>query len=758
VGDRVGSTSQLRAFRGLLDRVERGESIAHIIQQANGLSIPESWIEALKDAAKSASGVGYAQRSEDRGQAKTIGPSSPWFVRSAFENGMPASPPAYGSIASAKSAIALEASAHPRGAPKGTLVDVGAGFGQFFSEGSNHPQGSLLATGPDGQVHAVINGFYLRYVAPCAELGGAPLYEALGRPTESEHSVDPSKPELGTVQAFEHGRLFWDAHKGVTIDPPELPKKTSAERTPVAPARSDVSLADVVTSLQKHYRALTAMKRRDNSEGFTREDLEVFALERSLPALVRNAARSLIEHPELLGALDRGKGITLQTLDRALLATFLIPHRFDEGGHEAVFRAWGLAQVEGNAHLGAVYKAIEALMKSDQAPKTVGELLTKTRAFAVGTLKNDPLFPEDAHAGEHLIMLTALVALAAHGLQNKWGPASPLFPVYISDGRPNDAGCDKTWHCVNQAMYAFTTQFDAKYGDGRLKQAFEAEIEHADQWGAAAHVGRAYDQSKGAVGGMMPGTLPGPRGEKTTYFERPSGLKPQEARAYDFAVRAGDAHEYFPVFGDPARIGQNHFAHDPLAEVDATFNKLSTLLEAGVSRDLTANRVGAWLGIMAFREPSAFPQLPFDEGRDYAGQTYRAGQSIPFDHYLGYELFMLDQIAVKSADTKQAIEAQRTHVEQLGPKPSAEELTQRLNDLVDQLAAGDRDRLARFYAGFSVRYLQYGWRVAIDGEEIMWKPHYDWAMSAAPDVLKQQFFRRIQATARVFDPPLELAL
>ena len=55
-----------------------------------------------------------------------------------------------------------------------------------------------------------------------------------------------------------------------------------------------------------------------------------------------------------------------------------------------------------------------------------------------------------------------------------------------------------------------------------------------------------------------------------------------------------------------------------------------------------------------------------------------------------------------------------------------------------------------------MRFLQFGWRLAIDGEQPNFEAHRSWAMNQPVEVLQAEFRRRIVATAKAFDPPLDL--
>jgi len=666
-------------------------------------------------------------------------------------------------LAHSKSLLAASLEATDRGAPKGPIVDVPGGFGRVYEGGSNHPWGSMLVSAPaDGSVQPVINGFFLAYVGARDELGGAPLYEALGRPLGPETAADPEHdadcPGAGAVQQFENGRLYWTPETDVVVYPADLLTKAAATAPP--PARDDLDTTEIVGALKAHHPVLVLRTTGDRKAAvLTDADLELITLDRGLPATARDAARSLLRQPDLRKALTvdgpKGRvGISAESLDTALLRTF-VSKELPKSEHENAFRAWALKQVADNPTIASVYDGVQALVGSDSRPKTPGALLSKTRELAAAALADHPLTPSDPVAAQRAVMAASLIGLAAHGLQNTWGPASNNFPRFMHDGRPSAQGYDKSWHCVNQAMYAFVVQLDRTYGAGLLAGQFDANVEDTDKWGAAQHVSAAYEAHRGALGSYLPKMLPGPIGEQTVYVPRPTDLSPEEARAYDYAVRIGDAHEYYPQFGDPTLIGANFRAHDPLAVVNADFASMSTLSDPGVTRDLSANRIGAGLGVKAFRDPSAFAALPFDVGDAFDGKGFAGGQPIPAAGYLGYEMMMLDVLET-GVDGGTRLKQTTAQASADGPQATADTLLGRLDNLVDELYDTDREKLASVYAGFSVRYLRFGWRVPIDGEVQSWQPHHDFAMNTDAATLKAEFRRRVVATAKVFDPPLAL--
>ncbi len=554
------------------------------------------------------------------------------------------------------------------------------------------------------------------------------------------------------------GRGYGDAGRGIGARP--LPSTSplflGANLGGAPPAELEPAAA--AGALREHLRAIQVLLGLPDDAGLTRRHLEAVAADVELPLDLRAAARTFVERPELLARIG-GAAETLgaEQLDRALPALFLDASGL-AGDHEVQFKRWALAQVEANAHIRQVYRAVIEMMERDDRPTTVADLLERTRAAAEATVAQDPLFPADPLAGQHLVALTTLVALAGHALQSNHGEVTCLFPRYIPDGRPNDAGFDRAWHFVNQAMFAYVTLFDRRYGRGEIADEFERAVEQTDQWGAAAHVSAAYDRLRGACGAYVPGALPGPPGVPTIHFAPPEGLSVEQQKAYDLAIRVGDAHEYVPELGDPAAIGTNFPILDPLAEIDSTWDVLSTLKDPGSSRDLSANRAGAGEGVRAFEDPSAFHRPPFDDGAHVEGQTFAPGRPVPFAHYLGQELFLFDRMACPDLDPA-AFAAAVTEVERSGAEKALRQVVERIVDLVDSSYAADRDRVARYYAGFAVRHFQYGWRIeGLDGEEKRWRPHHGFASD--PGVpkgrVKEHLLRRLAAVARAFNPPLHL--
>lgn len=743
----VHGPKQLRSFGQLLERLEGGENAQTVLNDAKGLALPEAWIGHLQQASQ-ASGLGYGGAAKG-GAKKPLGAGTALFLGQA----PPPKSETDEAIVAAKSAIATALTSAPRGAAKSPLFNIGEGFAQHFAEGSNHPHGSMLVTSAtSGLAEPIINGFFMTYVSEQPLLGGAPLYTALGRPSGPE-APDPDYPGVNALQVFEHGRMRWTPEKGVWVEPEDLLKNAAAKIAAFGPApklRSDLPLATLVPLLEESLPPLLALRGKLKGAALSKDDLEACALDITLPEQVRSAAQSLLARPGLFERLAP-EGLTRAALDRALAVEFLAQGALPDAEHEHSFKAWAAAQVAANPHINHVYGAIDALVKGPERPTRVGELLEKTRAIAAASLADDPLFPDDPRTAQQLIMLTSLVALAAHGLQNAWGPASTYFPSFIADGRPFDRGHDKCWHTVNQAMYAFVTLFDSEYGQKEIRAAFEKQVEHTDQWGAAAWVSKAYDRTRGALGGYLADSMPGPPGEPTVYVERPKDLSPDEANAYNYAVRIGDAHEYHPVFGDPSKIGESHWRHDPVATLNGNYPSVASLSDPGVSRDLSANRLGARLGIMAYRQPSAFMSLPWDDP-SFAQNSFAAGRPIPSTDYLAYELLMQKRLGSLEGDPDKDLALLRQKVKSQGRSASLAEVSQGFDQAVDALFDTDKDRLCRYYANTAVRYLSWGWRVPnLEGESQSYSDHHQWALGQSKDVLKQEFLRRVKGASSAFE-------
>lgn len=742
----VHGPKQLKSFGALLERLQGGEAESTVLQDAKGLALPEAWIARLKQASKT-TGLGYGETTKG-GAGAALGGSSALY-KGQLNAGVS---PKAAEIADAKAVIQDALAQTPRGAPKTALFNVGEGYGQIFAEGSNHPYGSMLVTSPTGEsAEPVVNGFFMAYAEPKAELGGAPLYTALGRPFGPEAS-DPTFPGVNALQVFEHGRLRWTPDKGVWLEPPELLSQAASDVATFGKSpkiRDDLPVAELVPLLSESLPALLALAGKPKNGALSRADLEAVALDTTYPEGIRSAAQSLLTKGELLERLGE-KGLNAAALDRALAVTFLAANALPDAEHEHSFKAWAFAQLEHNPHLKHVYEAIIALVHGPHRPSTVGELLQATRAIAAQSLADDPLFPSDPRTAQHLIMLTSLVALGAHGLQNAWGPASTKFPSFMADGRPFDRGHDKAWHTVNQSMYAFVTLFDTEYGKQEIRTAFEKQVESTDKWGGAEWVAKAYERTKGALGGYTAESMPGPPGEPTVYIERPKDLKGDEIKAYDYAVRIGDAHEYHPMYGDPSKIGQTHWMHDPTATLNGNFNSVASISDAGLSRDLSANRLGGRMGVMAYRHPEAFMELPFDV-TSFDRNSFAAGHPIPAADYLGYELFMLKRMGSMAGDADQDIAALKNKVKKAGNEASLTELKAGLDKLVDNLFDTDKDRLARFYANFSVRYLSWGWRIPnFEGESQVFADHHGWALGQSKEALKSELLRRVNGAASAF--------
>jgi hypothetical protein len=521
--------------------------------------------------------------------------------------------------------------------------------------------------------------------------------------------------------------------------------------TPHEEIRGDLPAHEAARELRDRFEAvLLLLGRNEGTLSFA--DLENVARDRELPADLRRAAATVVETPDLFRRLACNRGALAKSdLESSLLALFLAPNALFGAEHEAQFKNWAMKQVETNPHVGKVFRALIELMRSEARPKTVGALLEHAHRVARESLARDPLFPKDPRAAGHAIMLAAFVGLAAHSLHSNKGEVTCLFPRYIPDGRPGEAGFDKCWHLLNQAMFSFVHLFDRTYGTGDVARDFERAVEQADEHDAARYVAAAYERTRGACGALLPGTLPGPIGEPTIHFAPPRWESDREQLAYDLAVRIGDAHEYSPDFGDPKLIGSNADRCDPFAQIDATFDVCSSLRDPGVARDLTANRTGAWLGVMSFRDPSAFQKLPHDDGDCAAFQTFAPGRKVPARDYLALELAQLAVARDPALDANDAFARARSEVDGLGVPAAKERLISELRDLVDRLNETDREKLARYYATFSIRHLQFGWRVAIEGEERNWRPHVDFGRGIPREMMMEHFLRRIHATAEAFD-------
>lgn len=441
---------------------------------------------------------------------------------------------------------------------------------------------------------------------------------------------------------------------------------------------------------------------------------------------IEGGARQRFQHGTLLWSPSDGVTVSppelFATRRPQLLplapAEWLTPITYGGEEHSYFFVEWARKQTLHNPAIGRVHEQVRALLESPTPPDRVGSLYAATRAFAAEAVPVDARVP--AEVREHLGNVTTLVALAAHALKNDGTNVIRAFPAFLWDGRSVDAGMDKAWHFTNHAMMAYVLRFDAEHGDGKIAQAFTQAVEDADKLGVAQRVAKTYHARKGALGAFVGQVVPGPPDERATgglvYAPRPVGLSPDAQRAFDLAVRIGDAHEFkssgdnFTVSIDD--VGDDSARFDPRAMLVSRHSRVWGLQDPGVARDLTANRLGAAHGVAWYDAPASPPTIPHDEGKTDTQGGYAPSRKIPYDHHLAEERVMLDRLADPSIDGASRLGTALTEVRAQGKEAAASALRGRLEATIDALLAkGDHSTLAEYYGNFSVRHMRWGDRL-----------------------------------------------
>jgi hypothetical protein len=403
----------------------------------------------------------------------------------------------------------------------------------------------------------------------------------------------------------------------------------------------------------------------------------------------------------------------------------------------AEFQKW----VEAQKARPSVLAAHDAIGKQlmAQRPDNLAQLLVVGRSCAREALEASGELTAAGAGAEHLVTQTALVVLSSHAFW--WhGEVREQFPRFLSDGRSlggrgNDAeGSDKSWHAVNHALFSYAVLFDQHFGEGKTADALMKAVETFDPTNTALKLGEAYERVRGAAGGLTAGAMP-VADPDPAYFARPTDLSADEAKAYDGAVRVGDSYEHisshhFPKYEhyDPDTLGTHPELSDPLAAVDDTREVHSGLADPGVTRDMTADRIGAYLGVQLFRDPRGTWPIPFDEGEKFKNRPLAPGAKGTFAQYLAHEGALLSTLSGTNA-----------------PAPASKaELLQRMNATVDQLSDSDREKLSRYYANFTERQLSSGVYFGEGPKESpSFEDHQAWAKTASPDDLKGELLRRV---------------
>lgn len=284
------------------------------------------------------------------------------------------------------------------------------------------------------------------------------------------------------------------------------------------------------------------------------------------------------------------------------------------GKSNHAFKDWVTDQVTGNPATHATFTGLANLLVSANRPQTVSDVISATIGIAREQINKLPNAPTSERARMHMATATAMMALAAHGMFCVPGHQAQSFPHFLPDGRLQDYGHDKSRHCVDHAMFSFIALYDQFYGDGTHAEQLLGQVDKIDTQGWGAAVGKAYEDARGTLGPLLKGYQPAPPEDISVYFGRPDDLNPAEAKAYDYAVRVGDYYEAASTDG----FSLDKLGRDPVAgglPLDST----EGLSDPGTTRDLTANRIGAWIGTQLFRDPSAVPPIPFDTGRQLPG-------------------------------------------------------------------------------------------------------------------------------------------
>lgn len=467
------------------------------------------------------------------------------------------------------------------------------------------------------------------------------------------------------------------------------------------------------------------------------------------------------EHATLYWNASRGVWWTPDDLLNGSRRTHAVAHGVlatgvdSAGRHEDAFSRWFEAQRSGaSPAVTRVYADLDGALRADPRPSTPDAVLAVAFASARSALSENPGFDPDSTAGAHAIACAALFGLAAHGVQNRWGPVADRFPRFMWDGRPNDKAYDKSWHLMNQAAFAYVLQYDERYGTGTIARDFRAILERDDAEGASARVFETYERTQGRCGAMVLGGLFGPADETPLYFPRPADLSPAEEAAWSAAVRLGDAHEFMGSDGWPVSgaltveaVGANVDRFDPLAHIESSHHRQSGLGDPGVSRDITANRIGAWLGVMLFRDPTTIPKIPFI---DAPPGPFATGHAITASIYAAEERLHLEHLTGPVADVHARL---GELVQAARGVPSSGLMTALRGEVTAAASSLPDDELARFYANFSVRHVRFGARLpSFDVERAKvetFDAHAAWARSQPRDVVIGAIAKRIDEVGSV---------
>lgn len=428
-----------------------------------------------------------------------------------------------------------------------------------------------------------------------------------------------------------------------------------------------------------------------------------------------------------------------------------------KGDSLKVFQTFLKEQFEKVPALKAVYDDIGVALRASQ-PSTVQELLASARGLAFFRLNAAGLLAKAGPAKDHVITAAALAALSGHSLLRQADSPYERFPKYIDDGRKNSQP-DKAWHLINQSLFSYMVLFDERFGKGEVAKGFIDCARSVDKNDSAGPIGAAYDRLEGKMVGMLPGTIAPLWEPDAPYFARPLNLDANEALAYDEAVRVGDYYEaystgLFPKWlgYDEKTIGSRPELEDPTSRAEYTLANHSGLSDISVMRDLTADRVGAWLGVQLFRNPGQLPQIPFDLGANWTNRPLAAGPKGPFEAFYAAESTLIAKLAgTSSAEADSGLDGHFAWAEEVGHATAVQELKRKIVEQVDRLDVNERSKLAAYYGNFSVRQLIH--QVSFGegpAEAPDFETHRDWALSCSVDSLKEEFLRRVDLVSAAY--------
>lgn len=432
-------------------------------------------------------------------------------------------------------------------------------------------------------------------------------------------------------------------------------------------------------------------------------------------------------------------------------SALLHPATLDPADEFSAFNKFAALQVEHQQPVRAVFLQLTKALNGPGKPKTVAELYQLARTLAAPQVAKTGT---DAKLHARKVNLVAVVAVAAHALGAAGGDPMRL-PGYIPDDRDGGLEMDRTWHVATQCMFSYLWLYDHFHGDGSLQSSMDAVVEAVDPEHLAAKVELAYEKVRGLPSSLLPGTLGGPPSYDGVwaYVPRPSDFTCEaEAKAYDQSVRVGSAYEVkgTPKPVDLDRLGDHSDLLDPIARIDSTLHVFSGLGDGYVTGDLSANRVGARLGVMLFREPGSVPALPYDDGPSWKGRAWAERKTVPFDAYYADESLLLARLGGFEGSGRGSLnlEDHAQWARGVGRDAARQELVAKIEAQVDRLSAQDPDKLARFYATFAVRQLR--WRVPFSSEGMMhpsWEAHYQYAKQVPQQTIASELKARVQEIA-----------